>query len=233
MILAEFEPNQVKPKHIAAIKVNLAHIPVMCNRILSFLRIVFNYAVEWELIESNPCIGVRKHKEKSRTRYITDKEFNALLRYLSEPMTNLFSLVYLTGQRISDVLRIKESDIHQEGIYFKQQKTGAKLFIAINADIKKVLANIQPNRQGFLFYTKQNKQLNYGRARYAFVKAAKAAGINDATIHDLRAKSLTDADDEGKDAQKLGGHNDRRTTTRYIRGRKPTQAKAPNLPKNR
>jgi len=233
IILAEFEPHQIKPKHIAAIKMNLAHTPIMCNRILAFLRIVFNYAVEWELIDNNPCIGIRKHKEKPRTRYITDEEFNALLKHLSDPMKNLFRLLYLTGQRIGDVLRINKSDLHQEGIYFKQEKTGAKLLIKMNTDIKEVLSAIQPNHRGFFFYTDQDNPLSYKKARYAFIKAAKAANINDATIHDLRAKSLTDADSEGKDAQKLGGHRDQRMTARYLRGRKPTQASAPNLPQTR
>jgi len=230
-ILAEFEPQQLKPKHIAAIKINLAKTPVMCNRILSFLRIVFNYALEWDLIESNPCIGIRRHKEKARTRYLEHDEFNAILAQLSEPMQNLFTLVYLTGQRISDVLNLNQSDISEAGIHFIQRKTGAKVLIGITADITGVLARIQPNAQGWLFYKARSGQpISYETARQAFHKASKAAGIQDATIHDLRAKALTDADSEGKNAQKLGGHISASTTRIYLRGRKAIEASAPQLP---
>jgi len=230
-MLAEFEPRQVKPKHIAAIKIKLADTPAMCNRFLTLLYIVFSYALEWELVEQNPCIGVRKHKEHSRTRYVTHDELNALLNHLSEPMQNLFTLVYLTGQRIGDVLKLHESNITENGITFVQQKTGAKLLIKLTPDISQVLANIQPSAQGRLFYLKNGRALSYQMAYNAYDKARKSAGISNIIIHDLRAKSLTDANDEGKSAQNLDGHKNASTTRIYLRGRKPIEANAPTLPK--
>jgi len=230
-ILAEFEPAQVKPKHIAAIKTSLAAIPSQANTSLSLLRVIFNYALEWGLVESNPCIGIRRHKEHPRTRYITHDEFNALLNHLSEPMQNLFTLVYLTGQRIGDVLRLKQSDISEAGIRFTQQKTGAKLLITLTPDISEVLASLKPNAQGHLFCLKHGRAMSYKAAWEAYNQARKAADVQGVTIHDLRAKSLTDADDEGKNAQKLGGHKSAGTTRIYLRSRKITQANAPTLPK--
>jgi len=232
VMLADFTPQQVKPKHIAAIKIKLADTPNMCNRFISLLRVVFSYALEWELVESNPCIGVRKHKEHSRTRYVTHNEFNALLSHLPERMHNLFTLVYLTGQRIGDVLKLHQSNITDKGIAFVQQKTKTKMLIHITPDISNVLAHIQPNNNGWLFYGWQNGgAMNYSTARKAFSDARKAAGLKDLPSRNLRAKSLTDANEEGKSAQKLGGHKNASTTTRYLRGRKPIEASAPTLPK--
>jgi len=231
-MLAEFEPQQVKAKHIAAIKINLADKPRTCNQFLSLLNIVFSYALEWEIVESNPCTGIRKHKEKPRTRYITHDEFNALLSCLPERMQNLFSLVYLTGQRIRDVLNLHQDNITQDGIAFVQQKTQTKMLIGITDDIAELLNRIKPNPNGWLFYNhKTGSALNYSTAQEAFARARSAAGIQDVTIRDLRAKSLTDADEQGKNAQKLGGHKNASTTRLYLRGRKPIQATAPTLPK--
>ena len=42
-VFAEFSPEQVKPKHIAQMKIALAETPNMCNRCLSVLRQVFDY----------------------------------------------------------------------------------------------------------------------------------------------------------------------------------------------
>ena len=39
---AEFEPRQVLPKHVALLKMHMADTPNMCNRILSFLRVVLS-----------------------------------------------------------------------------------------------------------------------------------------------------------------------------------------------
>jgi len=94
-----------------------------------------------------------------------------------------------------------------------------------------MLANIQPNAQGRLFHLKSGRAMSYQTAYNAYDKARKAAGVLNATIHDLRAKSLTDANDEGKNAQKLGGHKSASTTAIYLRGRKPVEASAPTLPK--
>lgn len=235
-ILAEFEPADVLPKHVAAIKMDLAKTPNMCNRLLSFLRVVFQYALEWQLVDSNPCIGVKRHAEKKRDRYITDAEFQALMACCSDYMRVIFEMCFLTGQRIGDVLAIRLSDISEAGIEFRQQKTGAKLIVTMTPDIQDVIdrAKALPRKvRGLtLFCTRGGgKPVSYATAKDAFAKAREAAGVTDVTIHDLRAKSLTDADGEGKDAQKLGGHTDQRMTARYLRGKKPTAAQAPSMPK--
>src|SRR5690606_230976 len=123
-IFAEFEPHQVLPKHVAAVKMELADTPNMCNRILSFLRIVFNYALEWQEVDSNPCIGISRHQAGRRDRYITDAEFAALLNAASPYIRCILEMCYLTGQRIGDVLAIRLADITEEGVSFVQGKTG-------------------------------------------------------------------------------------------------------------
>jgi len=65
----------------------------------------------------------------------------------------------------------------------------------------------------------------------AFKKACEKARVTGATIHDLRAKSLTDTDDQGNDAQKLGGHTNAKMTERYLRLRKIDIAQPPAMPK--
>jgi integrase len=235
VIFAEFELRQVQQKHVAAVKMSLSDTPNMANRILSFLRIVFSYAVEWQLVDSNPCIGIRRHEERKRDRYITDREFEALMANCSDSMRVIFEMCYLTGQRIGDVLKIRLADISDAGIEFRQEKTGAKLIVSMTPDIAEVVARAKalPRKvRGMtLFCGRGGKPVLYEVAKQAFAAAREAAGVADVTIHDLRAKSLTDADGEGKDAQKLGGHTDARMTARYLRGKKPTIATAPTMPK--
>jgi integrase len=55
--------------------------------------------------------------------------------------------------------------------------------------------------------------------RSAFDRACKAAGIEDATLHDVRAKAATDAKKQGKNATALLGHSTESTTTRHLRDR--------------
>lgn len=233
-IFAEFEPHQVLPKHVAAVKMELADTPNMCNRILSFLRIVFNYALEWQEVDSNPCIGISRHQEGRRDRYITDAEFAALLNAASPYIRCILEMCYLTGQRIGDVLAIRLADITEEGVSFVQEKTGAKLIVAMTPDLQAVIdrAKALPRkvRTLTLFCSRTGKPVDYSTVKTAFRALREKAGITDVTIHDIRAKSLTDADREGKNAQTLGGHTDARMTARYLRGRLPKVAQAPTMP---
>lgn len=235
-ILAEFEPNQVKSKHVAAIKNSMATTPNMANRVVSFLRTVCTYGVEWQLMDSNPCVGIRRFDEKKRDRYLTDAELAAILAVSTENMRVIYLMAYLTAQRINDVLSIKLADISDAGIAFKQQKTDKRLIVAMTPDIKDTIARTKAlprSARGLtLFTTKRTcKPVIYETVKEQFRKACERAGVKDATLHDLRAKSITDAKKQGHDPQKLAGHSDARMTERYIRLREIDIATGPALAK--
>lgn len=61
------------------------------------------------------------------------------------------------------------------------------------------------------------------RARKRYLKHCEQKGITHQegflagmTVHDLRHRSLTEAEKQGRDSQKLGGHSDKKMTERYI-----------------
>ncbi|WP_313326971.1 tyrosine-type recombinase/integrase [Pseudomonas qingdaonensis] len=234
--LAEFEPRQVLPRHVAKLKLHMADTPNMSNRVISFLRMVFAYALEQQVVDSNPCIGIKRHAEKKRDRYITDDEFSAICASASDYMRSIFEMCYLTGQRISDVLSIRLADISPAGIAFEQQKTGAKLVVAMSPDLEDLLGRIKalPRRvRGLTLFCARSggKPVSYETVKQAFRSACVKANIEGATIHDLRAKSLTDTDRQGNDAQKLGGHTDPKMTKRYLRLREIDIAQPPAMPR--
>lgn len=82
-----------------------------------------------------------------------------------------------------------------------------------------------------LFSSRSSKPVCYESCKEAFAKARKDAGISNVTIHDLRAKSLTDTNRQGNNAQKLAGHADGRMTERYIRAREIDIGTPPTMPK--
>jgi len=55
--------------------------------------------------------------------------------------------------------------------------------------------------------------------RDLFDRAAAKPGVENAHLHDLRAKSITDAKKQGLDPQALAGHITEAQTIRYIRDR--------------
>jgi len=232
--LADFEPRQVLPRHVAALKLHMSDTPNMANRVISFMRMVFAYALEQQIVDSNPCTGIKRHTEKKRDRYISDEEFSAICDAASPYIRSIIEMCYLTGQRIGDVLAIRLADISDKGIAFDQQKTGAKLIVGMTPDLETVIAQAKalPRtvRGLTLFCTRGGgRPVSYETVKDAFRKACAKAKVTDATIHDLRAKSLTDTDKQGNDAQKLGGHTDARMTKRYLRLRTIDVAQPPKL----
>ena len=235
-ILKHFSYDQVKPKDIAAIKEHYDDRPNMGNRILSYLRLVFDRAVEWQLIDANPCIGIKRHAEHKRTRYMSNAEFQAIRAEASDNIRAILDITYLTGQRIGDILKIQMTDVTDAGIFFQQEKTGNRVMVQMSPDLRiaidAALALPRHQRGTTLFCTiRGGRPYSYSTVRDMFKIYADRAGIKDARLHDLRAKSLTDADAEGLDATNLGGHSDPRQTQRYIRLRKTKLATPPTMKK--
>ena len=52
-------------------KVALASKPNYANRCLSLLGQVFDYALEQQLVDSNPVVGIKRHTEAKRKRLLT------------------------------------------------------------------------------------------------------------------------------------------------------------------
>ncbi len=96
--------------------------PIMANRTLALARKVFNFGLERDLVESNPCHKVKPPaREQSRERVLTDDElrsFWAALDREGEDDRHMIAAFYrvrlLTAQRGREVLRMRWSDITEE-----------------------------------------------------------------------------------------------------------------------
>lgn len=85
------------------------------NRVLALLSTMFNKAGEWGWQGSNPCKGVKKFREESRERFLTEAEMPRLLRALAEEPQQDFRdfilLDLLTGARRSNILAMRWAEI--------------------------------------------------------------------------------------------------------------------------
>jgi integrase len=222
-ILAEFAPHQVQPMHVAQLRRGMADTPVMANRCLSVLRMVFDYAVEEQMLDANPCIGAKRNHQPKRTRRITVAEFRAIRAAASDRLQIVMDLCLHTGQRIGDVLTIQRADLTDDGIYVKQQKTGAELVVRWTAELRVVVesAKAAHGRVASMWLVKGmgSKRMAYAPIWRDWRAACKAAGVTGANIHDLRAMSGTEAKRQGLDARALLGHTSERMTAQYLRDR--------------
>jgi integrase len=232
--LAQFEPHEVKAKHVAGIKLSLADTPNMANRVLSFLRQVCADLVERQLIDTNPCVGVARMPEAKRKRLLSDAEWNEIHKHAGPRLRVIMELQYLTGQRISDVLKIRRNQIGEDGISFEQQKTGARLLVRWSPDLRRTVeaakalsADMPPTLT--LLRGKFGKAPDYRSVLVQWNEACAAAKVDDARLNDGRARSATTARRQGKDAQALLGHTNAGNTARYLRDRDTPEVDGPSF----
>lgn len=235
-IFAEFSPEQVKPHHIAKVIDHEAKTaPVQANRMRQLLSVVFSYAVRWGVVDVNPCRDVKGITVKKRDRYITDEEFICVKQKANPSIACIMDFCYYTAQRISDVLKVRLSDVATDGVYFEQGKTGKKLMVEMGTELAEVIERakgIHSKVRGMtLFHGRGGKQYSYFGVSSMFRRACKAAGVEDFHLHDIRAKSLTDLDNQGGNAQRLAGHDSRSTTDGYIKDRSVEVAQSPKMGK--
>lgn len=234
-MLAEFAPDQVKGRHVAAIKKALKDKPNWANQILSFGKQVFHYALEEQLegVDSNPFVGIRRHKEKKRDRLISAGEYAAIYAQAKPLIQVIADLCRLTGQRITAVLRIRRADLLPEGIRFPHHKTEAKRVVKWNTELRSVVDRAKTLNGNLtaltLLHNRHGKPLVYQTIREQWSHACKAAGVEDAHLHDLRAVAATTAKAQGKNPTELLAHATAQQTERYLRGREEVLVEGPSF----
>lgn len=231
LAFTEFAPDQVKPKHVTQfLDFYFEDSPSQGNIALSVLRSIFTRGVRWGHCEFNPAREVEAFKLTPRDRYLTDEEFLAIRGAAPDWLRLIIDMCYLTAQRIGDVLHIKQSDISEDGIYFRQHKSKKRLLVLTTPELQELVKDARAlNKVAgvYLFARSATLPRHYDTVRHSWNAACKAAGVEDARMHDIRAKSLTDADSEGLDAQKLAGHATRAMTERYLRVLRTDRVQSP------
>lgn len=230
---SEFTPDIIQSSDITRFLDLYEDTPNMANRMLTVIKAIFERAVRQGLAPTNPAFGIKRFEESKRDRYLTDGEFRAIRAEANPTVQLVMDMCYLTAQRISDVLAIQHSDISPQGIAFRQGKTGKRLLVEMGPELERIVKEAKAIHKvmcRFLFHPRgKQTQYSYRAIRDAYDRARAKAKVADTTIHDIRAKAITDAKKAGIDPQKLAGHANPAMTERYIRLRETDSVSGPNL----
>ena len=92
--------------------------PVSANRVLAVIRRMFTWAIERDIVETSPCVGVRAPTpEVSRDRVLSDAELRIVWLAAEQfggpygPYGALIKLLTLTGQRRDEVAGMRWSEL--------------------------------------------------------------------------------------------------------------------------
>ena len=201
--------------------------PALHNRLLAFTKKLCRLFRMWGLRESNPAEFVEMMGEEERDRVLSTAELTALGQALAaEEAKNLavvgaIRVAALTGLRIGEVLGIRWEDIDEAAgkVRLPNTKTGARGQIVLNAALEALKS--QPHREGreHVFTTAKPPSLSYATVFKGWHRIIKTAGIEGATLHDLRRTLMTGGAKAGTSAHVLRdmlGHKSAAIADRYI-----------------
>lgn len=203
-----------------------------CERVsgrveIGILRRIMERAVRRRLCEANPCIGAKTETPRvsRRDRLLTDDELARIMAQARPLLAVALRLMYLTGLRAGNVCLARWDDF-AEGGSVQQQKTaksGPRQRYVLTPELAEALdaaRALQGRVATLTVLCERGKPTNGQRLGRLWREACAKADVADAQLRDVRAKSASDADAEGQDAQRLLGHMSANTTRIYLRGRR-------------
>ncbi|WP_288521438.1 site-specific integrase [uncultured Pseudomonas sp.] len=210
------------------------------NREIALLSHVFNTAREWGLTtRDNPCLGVRKNKEKPRDFYANELVWKAVYAEAPSELKDAMDLAYLTGQRPSDVLSMRKDDMQGGYLLVSQGKTGKRLRIVTEVDqvknslgllLDRIMRSTSRHLSPFFILNDHGKRMSWGMLRNRWAEAREAARVKaelekkpdlanriaQFQFRDIRPKAASEINDLG-DASVLLGHSKEGITERVYR----------------
>ena len=188
------------------------------NRYRSLLNHIFNTAIKDKVVNHNPVKYIKRYKEKSRDRALSNTEIKALLQACSnsgnQELYYIVLVALYTGMRYSNIINMKRSNI-KNNVYLldgNETKSGKEQLIYLHQDLMNELnKHMQDFNRDNIFITK--------RVKRSFKTACNKAGIENFRFHDLRrtfATFLLYNNTNIKTIQNMLGHSSLMMTERYL-----------------
>jgi integrase len=196
------------------------------NRAISLLKGCLSRAVEFELLEKN--VGTRfpmLPENGLQNRFLNDDELARLMSVLwsdhNRPVCHILIWLISTGARLNEALTARASDVDESSkawtINAEQAKNKRSRVVPLNSVALKALSERYSNSEWLWPNPKTGKP--YTTITRVWYRLKKEAGIENCRIHDLRhtfGSYLAQANVSGSEIMAALGHQDFRTTLRYL-----------------
>ncbi|WP_372574157.1 tyrosine-type recombinase/integrase [Ruegeria jejuensis] len=221
--ISSFERAEVERLHAKIGKENGVY---QANRLLERIRSIFNKAIEWGWAGTNPAIGVKKFKEKSRDRFLQPDElprfFEALANEPNETARDFFMISLLTGARKSNTLAMRWQDINFASATWRVEdtKNGDAQTIHLPKQAMEILTERKWASESPYVFEGSGTSGHLADPKKAWARILKEAGIDNLRIHDLRRTLGSYQAATGANGYIIGkslGHRSQQSTAIYAR----------------
>jgi integrase len=170
---------------------------ILCNRTLSVLSKMFNFASERDVIAFSPVFGIKKPGiEIRRERVLSNQEIKILWNSLGDSMSSmLIKFLLLTGQRTGETRQAEWSEISENVWHIPPTKTKNKRAnsIPLSSGALAIIDHIKPFSKGrYLFPGKKHGSvasdqcLDKDMPGHHFQRVISKLKWERTTVHDLR-----------------------------------------------
>ena len=159
------------------------------NLELSFLKTMFNLAVEWQWLAENPAAKVKKLRgETKRLRFLNREDVYRLVDCCPSYLKQIIITAVSTGMRRGEIFNLKWEDVDFEHGFIRvvKSKNQESRNIPMDEILHGVLKGLKESRKiGPYVFCHENGDKRACVFR-SFKGACREAGIEDFRFHDLR-----------------------------------------------
>ena len=199
--------------------------PGGANDALQILRQSLNFAMERDLIGSNPARSVRPNRRPKLSRFLSREEIRRLHHALdrhtggnSSVQADIIRLLLLTGTRKLEVVRLKRREVDGDRLRLEDSKTGPRT-VYLSPEAREVVERRMAAAAGeFLFPSPLNPDRPISGNLPLWQEIRREIGIEDVRLHDMRHSYASQCVIQGIPlpvVSRLLGHRDASMTLRY------------------
>ena len=169
--------------------------PMLANRVYSITRKLFGWAVEQEIIEVSPFVGLKAPaEESSRDRILTDQELRLVWRAAGQMGVygGLVRALIVTGQRRGEIagLTWDELNLNERLISLPRErvKNNHAHEIPLSPQAVALIEALPRNSEQYVFSLDGGPIINFVRLKE---RLDKLCGVTDWVLHDLRRTAVS------------------------------------------
>jgi len=198
--------------------------PSSANRHHALLSRMFSLGMQWDIVKTNPCIGLKKFKERTDAgRFLSPEDIGSLLDALDQDYNVIASgalkVLLFSGLRREEVAqaRWEHLDIERGLLFLPTTKAQKSRWVPLNNLALEVITNLPKSDSPWIFPGRDvMKPIN--NLRKPFNRALEIAKLGRMRVHDCRVVFASSAAGAGVSLfqiQSLLGHSSPVMTMRY------------------
>ncbi len=170
---------------------NLYDMPGKCRVALTTLNNIMRYCFDRGLVHANPATSISGLPPSKPILRWEEAEVDLFLNTAPEYLRSAMLLALYTGQRLSDLIKMRWDDYDGKTIMVRQKKTGKELLLPVHPklradlDAREATAHNAAKWMPFLIYNRFGNPYTAGALGEAILRHARKIGLR-RSIHGIR-----------------------------------------------